>query len=191
VAVLGACAQDPVDGFDCAFQAARAGLYLSYVLALAGRPAEARNCLDPATHWARQAAADRPDSGQAHALLAEVYGRRVLLGGPMTALRYGPLNGAETAKALSLAPGDPAVLEAQGLRCLYAPALFGGDAAKAQACFERALAQKDSELTRYFLALALRERGMPERARQELLRAHALSPHNGLVNAALAGGPAG
>lgn len=185
-AVLGSCVQDPALGFDCAYQAARAELYLSYVLELSGSKGQAGACLGPATAWASQAAALRPASARAHSLLAEVYGRRALLGDAFAALRYGPLNGTETDKAVHLAPTDPEVLQAQGLRYLYAPALFGGNAAKAQACFEASLKSGDSDLTRYFLALALRKRGDAAGARRELLLARGMNPSNGLVNAALA-----
>jgi tetratricopeptide (TPR) repeat protein len=184
-AVLVPCAEDPAMGFDCAYQAARAYLYLSYVLELAGRKAQARDCLGPATRWAKAAAIGSPASALAHSLLAQVYGRRILLGNAFTAMRYGPLNGAETAAAVRLAPEDPQVLETQGLRYLYAPALFGGNAGKAQACFERSLKAEDSDLTRYFLALALMKRGENVKAHEELLKARGMNPANGLVNAAL------
>lgn len=185
-AVLTACAGDPAAGFDCSYQAARAYLYLSYVYELAGHKAQARACLDPATQWAREAVARRPSSAGAHCVLAEVYGRRILLGDGFTALRYGPLNGSETAAAVRLAPEDPQVLEAQGLRFLYAPALFGGDPMKAQRCFEASLARADSDYVRYFLSLALAKGGHAASARLALLRAHGMNPGNGLVNAALA-----
>lgn len=185
-AVLTACAGDPATGFDCSYQAARAYLYLSYVYELAGHKSQARACLDPATRWAKEAASRRPSSAGAHCVLAEVYGRRVLLGDAFTALRFGPMNGSETAAALRLAPDDPQVLEAQGLRFLYAPALFGGDPGKAQRCFEASLARADSDYVRYFLSLALAKEGQAAAARLALLKAHGMNPSNGLVNAALA-----
>jgi tetratricopeptide (TPR) repeat protein len=185
-AVLTAGAKDPDAGFDCSYQAARAYLYLSYVLELAGHKSQARDCLDPAMRWARTAVALRPSSAGAHCVLAEVYGRRVLLGDAFTALRYGPLNGSETAAAVRLAPDDPQVLEAQGLRFLYAPALFGGNPALAQRHFEDSLKRADSDYVRYFLALALAKEGKATDAHQALLQAHAMNPSNALVNTALA-----
>jgi len=185
-AVLVPCAEESAANFDCAYQAGRAYLYLTYVLELAGRRSQAEACLDPATRWAAAAVARRPDSALAHSLLADVAGRRILLGGLFTAMRYGPLNGSEIDAALRLAPEDPDALQAQGLRRLYAPALWGGDFKKARACFERSLKRRDSDLTRYFLALTLEKLGDRAGAQGELLRAHAMNPSNGLVNAALA-----
>lgn len=189
-AVLVPCAEESAADFDCAYQAARAYLYLSYVFELAGQRAQAEACLGPATRWAAAAVARRPSAAQAHSLLADVAGRRVLLGGLFAAMRYGPLNGTEVAAAVRLDPDDPGVLQARGLRYLYAPALWGGDLGDARACFEASLKRRDSDLTRYFLALALEKSGDAAGARAELLRARAMNPADGLVRAALAKGEA-
>jgi len=184
-AVLESCVQDPQSGFDCAYHAARAYLYLSYVLDLAGHRDQARAFLGPGIRWAKEAVVKQPGSARAHGLLANLYGREILLGHAFTALRYGPMAADETDKAVALAPKDPEVLDTEAFRCLYAPALFGGNALKAQAYLEQSLQIKDSDFTRYFLALALQKRGLKDQARAQLLKAKVMNPNNALVNVEL------
>jgi len=142
--------------------------------------------LDPATRYAQAAVKLNPSSGPAHGLLADIYGRRILLGNAFTAMHYGPLNDKETAVAIKLAPEDPEVLAALGRRYLFAPSLFGGDPGKAAACFSRALRSGDSDLTLYFLALAQEKLGQDQEAHASLLHALSVNPGNLLVQRALA-----
>lgn len=188
-AAFEACAADSTLGFDCSMGAARAYLYLTYVRELAGDKSGAKACLDPATHWAQAALKLEPQAARGHSLLADIYGRRILLGNAFTGMRYGPLSAQEVDAAVRLAPADPEVLAALGRRYLYAPALFGGDPTKARDCFVRSLQSGSSDLLLYFLALAQKKLGLSKDAQESLKQALVLNPGNLMVQAALAEKP--
>lgn len=73
-----------------------------------------------------------------HALLAELYGRKIGYGGVFTAIRIGPKAQAETERALELDPNDPRIYIVIGRRQLYSPRMFGGDIEKAIESFRKA-----------------------------------------------------
>lgn len=169
----------------CAKGEAQAWLFLSYVRELEGRQKEARACLPPALRAAERAAREPDNAARSWSLLADVHGRFVLLGGFLDALRHGPANASALERARALAPEDPVVLAAQGRRFLYAPAVAGGNAAKAVDCLERSQAGEASDVTLYFLGLAQRKMGMEDRARAAFEASLALDPDNLLSKQAL------
>jgi len=70
-------------------------------------------------------------SADAHSLLADLYGRKISLGGCLAGPRFGPKIDAENKKALELAPGNVRVYASLGRQYLYAPKMFGGNIDKA------------------------------------------------------------
>jgi len=88
-------------------------------------------------------------SADAHSLLANLYGRKISLGGFLAGPRFGARIVAENKKALELAPNDALVYASLGRQYLYAPKMFGGDVGKAIENFLKA-AQLDPKLRREF-----------------------------------------
>jgi len=74
----------------------------------------------------------------AHALLAELYGKKIGYGGLFAGMRLGPKAEAETQKAFDSDPNDPRIYIVIGRRQLYSPRMFGGDLEKAIASFRKA-----------------------------------------------------
>jgi tetratricopeptide (TPR) repeat protein len=70
-------------------------------------------------------------SAKSHSLLADLYGRKINMGGFMAGPHYGPKIDAENKKAFELDPNDPDVLASRGREYLMAPSMFGGDVNKA------------------------------------------------------------
>jgi len=70
-------------------------------------------------------------SADEHSLLADLYGRRIGLGGFMAGARFGPKISAENKRALELDANNPRVLASLGRQYLLAPKMFGGDLDKA------------------------------------------------------------
>lgn len=129
--------------------------------------------------WAQKAVQLAPDSGPAHALLADLYGEKISLGDLFTAMDCGPKDGDENKKALALAPEDPKVLAAQGRRYLMAPDFAGGDPKKALDFFKRSLAvDPRSDETWVWLARTQKRLGDEAGARASLSKALQLNPQN-------------
>jgi hypothetical protein len=60
-------------------------------------------------------------SADAHALLADLYGRKIAYGGMLTGMRYGPKAEAETRRALQMDATNPRIYVVLGRRQLYSP----------------------------------------------------------------------
>jgi tetratricopeptide (TPR) repeat protein len=73
----------------------------------------------------------------AHAMLADLYGRKIGYGGMLTGMRLGPKAEAETKRALQLDPNDPRIYLVIGRRQLYSPKMFGGDVDEAIRSFQK------------------------------------------------------
>ncbi|HVM32896.1 MAG TPA: tetratricopeptide repeat protein [bacterium] len=140
---------------------------------------QAKKTLEEGIGWAQKAVQLAPDSGPAHALLADLYGEKIVLGDLFTGMDFGPKDGEENKKALALAPADPRVLAAQGRRFLMAPDFAGGDPRKALDFFKRSLAaDPGSDETWVWLARTQRRLGDGAGARDSLRRALGLNPRN-------------
>jgi tetratricopeptide (TPR) repeat protein len=140
---------------------------------------QAKKILEEGIGWAQKALQLAPNSGPAHALLADLYGEKIILGDLFTGMDFGPKDGAENKKALALAPTDARVLAAQGRMYLMAPDFAGGDPRKALDFFKRSLAaDPESDETWVWLARTQRRLGDGPGARDSLSRALALNPLN-------------
>jgi tetratricopeptide (TPR) repeat protein len=73
----------------------------------------------------------------AHALLADLYGRKIGYGGMLTGMRLGPKADTKTKRTLQLDPNDPRIYAVLGRRQLYSPRIFGGDIDKAIDSFRK------------------------------------------------------
>jgi tetratricopeptide (TPR) repeat protein len=118
-------------------------------------------------------------SAEDHSLLADLYGRRIGLGGFMAGARFGPKIGAENKRALELDANDPRVLASVGRQYLMAPKMFGGDLDKAIANLQKS-AERDptADETFVWLAIAERKRGDTDAANKALDEALRLNPRS-------------
>jgi tetratricopeptide (TPR) repeat protein len=140
---------------------------------------QAKKILEEGIGWAQKAVQLAPDSGPAHALLADLYGEKIALGDLFTGMDFGPKDGAENKKSLALAPADPRVLAAQGRMFLMAPDFAGGDPRKALDFFKRSLAaDPGSDETWVWLARTQRRLGDRRGARDSLGQALTRNPLN-------------
>jgi tetratricopeptide (TPR) repeat protein len=113
-------------------------------------------------------------SADEHSLLADLYGRRIGLGGFMAGPRFGPKIGAENKRALELDANNPRVLASVGRQYLMAPKMFGGDLDKAIANLQKST-ERDPTADETFVWLAIAERkkgdsGAANKALDEALR---------------------
>jgi tetratricopeptide (TPR) repeat protein len=116
---------------------------------------------------------------EAHSLLADLYGRKIGLGGFMLGPRLGPKIDPENKKALALAPDNPRVLASYGRECLHAPKMFGGDVDKAIESFRKSTElDPKSDETFVWLALAYRKKGDAPSADKALQEALRLNPRS-------------
>jgi tetratricopeptide (TPR) repeat protein len=136
-----------------------------------------------------QRAIDLDDkSAKSHSLLADLYGRKISMGGFMAGSRYGPKSDEENKRARRLAPNDPQVLASWGREYLNAPSLFGGDVHKAIESF-RAATQADPANDENFvwLSLAYRKSGDDAAADKALQEALRLNPRSVFARSAAKG----
>ena len=110
-------------------------------------------------------------SADAHALLADLYGRKIGYSGMLTGMRYGPKAEAETRRALQLDANNPRIYVVLGRRQLYSPKIFGGDVDKAIESF-----RKSTTLDPYYdegfvwLAIALGRKAIQALPERRLMR---------------------
>lgn len=154
---------------------------------------EGRAELEEALSWAKKSVEADPSLARTHALLADLWGERLLgYGGFMAGARFGPKVKEENSKAVSLAPDDPEVLAALGRQYLLAPKAFGGDTGKAVELFTKSLALRpDSDVTYVWLARAYRKQKDREGFQKSLQAALRLQPKNFQALRELALGPDG
>jgi tetratricopeptide (TPR) repeat protein len=97
----------------------------------------------------------------AHSLLADLYGRKILLGNAMFAgPKFGPKIKTENAKAMALDEKNPRVWASLGRQFLLAPKMFGGDVPKAIESFQKSLAiDSAQDETWVWLAKAFQKQG--------------------------------
>jgi tetratricopeptide (TPR) repeat protein len=118
-------------------------------------------------------------SADEHSLLADLYGRRIGLGGFMAGPRFGPKIGAENKRALELDANNAKVLASVGRQYLMAPKMFGGDLDKALANLQKST-ERDPQADETFvwLAIAERKKGNADAANQALDEALRLNPRS-------------
>lgn len=161
------------------FHLARVEAYLVESHASHGDKGKAEQDLDNAIADALRSISLNDNSADAHSLLADLYGRRISLGGFLAGMRYGPKSSAENQKALALDPNSSRVHASLGRQYLHAPKMFGGDVDKAVASFRKAteLDPKSDEAF-VWLAIACRRKGDSSQADKALQEALRLNPRS-------------
>jgi tetratricopeptide (TPR) repeat protein len=119
-------------------------------------------------------------SADAHSLLADLYGRKIGLGGGMFAgPRFGPKAGEENKRAMDLDDKNPRVWASTGRQYLMAPKAFGGDTAKAIDNFKKSLAlDPHQDETWVWLAKAYEKQSDKADARDAIQHALQLNPQS-------------
>jgi tetratricopeptide (TPR) repeat protein len=118
-------------------------------------------------------------SADQHSLLADLYGRRVSLGGFMLGARFGPKIVAENKRAQALDGANPRVLASLGRQYLHAPKMFGGDVDKAIASFQKSTELDPKEYETFvWLAIAERKKGDSDAANKAVDEALRLNPRS-------------
>jgi uncharacterized protein HemY len=179
--IFSRCLKSEPNNPRCLYGRARANLFLySFYSEVKKDPAQAQSCFEEAQAAADRAASLLPSNGQVHALLGRLYQVEAALH-PFSSL-VSTVTGesavvSEYRRALEL---DPDNLEAEiglGSYYLFAPKLAGGNRERAIKHFRRAvkLEPQDPEALTW-LAVAYRESGDWEGARQSLDQALALDP---------------
>jgi tetratricopeptide (TPR) repeat protein len=144
-----------------------------------GDKKDAMAAMDAAISEALQSLKVNEASADAHSLLADLYGRRIGLGGFMAGAHFGPKVAAENKRAVELEANNPRVLASLGRQYLQAPKMFGGDVDKAVASLQKSL-QLDpkADETLIWLAIAERKKGDTAAANQALDQALQLNPRS-------------
>lgn len=170
------------------YQLARVNSYLVESYAARHENKRAEQALEEAITAAQRSIGLDDKSADAHCLLADLYGRKIGLGGFLAGPRFGPKIVAENKSALELAPGDARVYASLGRQYLYAPKMFGGDTDKAIENFRKAT-QLDPNFDENFvwLAIAYRKNGNTAMAEKALQQAVQLNPRSAFAKATAAG----
>jgi tetratricopeptide (TPR) repeat protein len=136
--------------------------------------------LDQAIEAAQRAIQRDDKSADAHSLLADLYGRKIGLGGGMFAgPRFGPKIGDENKRAMALDDNNPHVWASAGRQYLMAPKAFGGDTAKAIDSFKKSLVlDPNQDETWVWLAKAYEKQSDKANARDAVQHALQLNPQS-------------
>jgi len=128
----------------------------------------AGEAVDKAIDAAQRSIQLNDKSGDAHSLLADLYGRKISLGNAMFAgPKFGPKVKEENAKAMALDDKNPRVWASLGRQYLMTPKMFGGDVPKAIESFQKSLAFDTSQdETWVWLAKAFQKQGDTSKARE-------------------------
>jgi tetratricopeptide (TPR) repeat protein len=119
-------------------------------------------------------------SADAHSLLADLYGRKIGLGGGMfLGPRFGPKIGEENKRAMALDDKNPRVWASTGRQYLMAPKTFGGDVSKAIDSFKKSLTlDSNQDETWVWLAKAYEKQSDKAHARDAIQHALQLNPQS-------------
>jgi tetratricopeptide (TPR) repeat protein len=170
------------------YQLARADSYLMESYAARHESKRAEQALEDAIAAAQHCIGLDDKSAEAHSLLADLYGRKISLGGFLAGPRFGPKIVAENKKALDLAPNDALVYASLGRQYLYAPKMFGGDVGRAIDNFLKATQLDPSSDENFvWLAIAYRKNGDTPHAEKALRQAVQLNPRSAFAKATAAG----
>lgn len=161
------------------YQLARVESYLVESYASRGDNKNAERALDEAIASAQRALSLNDKSADAHSLLADLFGRKISLGGFFAGMRYGSKIDAENKKALALDGNNPRVFASLGRQYLFSPGMFGGDVDKAIKNFSKA-AELDPGFDENFvwLAIAYHKKGDTANADKALQEALRLNPRS-------------
>jgi tetratricopeptide (TPR) repeat protein len=132
------CIRKDAKNARCYYDMARTDSYIADIRERQIEKSAALQTIDSAIDNLRRSIDLDAGFADSHALLAELYGRRIGYGGVFTAIRIGPKAQAETERALELDPNDPRIYIVIGRRQLYSPRMFGGDIDKAIESFRKA-----------------------------------------------------
>ena len=131
------CVQQDPNNARCYYDLGRTDSYLAKVKERYKDKAAAQHALDSGIENVQRSIVLDDSSADSHALLADLYGRKIGFGGMFAAMRYGPKAEAEAKRALQLDVNNPQVYVVLGRRQLYSPKAFGGDADKAIESFRK------------------------------------------------------
>jgi tetratricopeptide (TPR) repeat protein len=132
------CLRQNPKGSRCAYGLAHVDSYLVQMEEWRKDRKAAEHWLDAAIEDAKHTVEIDDKSSDAHALLADLYGRKIGFGGMFAGVRYGPKANAETQRAFELEPNNPRAYAVVGRKYLFAPKMFGGDLGKAIESFRKA-----------------------------------------------------
>ncbi len=166
------------------YQLARANSYLVESYAARHENKHAEQALEDAIAAVQHCLELDDKSADAHSLLANLFGRKISLGGFLAGPRFGPRIVAENKKAMDLAPNDALVYASLGRQYLYAPKMFGGDVAKAIENFIKATQlDPNSDENFVWLAIAYRKGGDAPNSEKALRQAMQLNPRSAFAKA--------
>jgi tetratricopeptide (TPR) repeat protein len=132
------CTREDPKNSRCYYGLGRTDSYLADVRERQGDKKAAQQAIEAAIENTRDSIDLKATFADAHALLAELYGKKIGYGGLFTGMRLGPKAEAETQKALEEDSNDPRIYVVIGRRQLYSPRMFGGDIEKAIESFRKA-----------------------------------------------------
>ena len=170
------------------YQLARANSYLVESYAARHENKHAEQALEDAIAAVQHCLELDDKSADAHSLLANLFGRKISLGGFLAGPHFGPRIVAENKKALDLAPNDALVYASLGRQYLYAPKMFGDDVAKAMENFIKATQlDPNSDENFVWLAIAYRKGGDAPNSEKALRQAMQLNPRSAFAKATAEG----
>jgi len=137
---LESCVRDDANNARCYYDLGRTDSYLAQAKERRSDKKAAQRAIDSAIENARRSIDLDDGSANAHALLADLYGRKIGYGGMLAGMRYGPKAEGEANRALQLDANNACAYVVLGRRHLYAPKVFGGDVDKAIESFRKATA---------------------------------------------------
>jgi tetratricopeptide (TPR) repeat protein len=144
----------------CYYGLARTDSYLAKVKESQNDKKSAERWLDSAIENARSCIALNDRSADAHALLADLYGRKIGFGGMLAGMRYGPKANDETKRAFLLDATNPRACAVVGRKYLYSPKMFGGGIDKAIDSFRKStMIDPHDDEAFVWLAIAYRKKG--------------------------------
>jgi tetratricopeptide (TPR) repeat protein len=142
--------------------------------------------MDKAIEAAQHSIQLNATSADAHSLLADLYGRKIGMGGMFAGPKFGPKVGEENKKAMALDDKNPRVWASQGRQYLMAPKMFGGDIAKAIESFQKSLTLDSArDETWVWLAKAYQKQSDKTKALDAVQHALQLNPQNQLAKTTL------
>jgi tetratricopeptide (TPR) repeat protein len=161
------------------YELARVDLYRCNFADARGDKKAGMAAMDAALDEAQHSIQQNETSAESHSLLADLYGRRIGLGGFMVGAHFGPKVAAENKRALELDGNNPRVLASLGRQYLNAPKMFGGDVGKAIASLQKSTElDPNADETFVWLAIAQRKKGDTAAANKALDEALRLKPRS-------------
>ena len=138
--------------------------------------------VDDAIRSAERAVQLEPNDSNAHALLGDLCGRKIGLGGIFAGMKYGPKGEDQMRRAVKLDPRNPYAYDCLGRRYLFAPRAFGGNIENAIQNFQKAINLNPTYDEGWaWLGIAYRTQGKTSAERQDLERALKINPRNALA----------